>query len=450
MKKILFGAVAAMIALAACETIQPVEEHLERPQENVSAGRPSEAGPVSDSVLFTASLGVQSKTYLDYDGNKYKTLWDATDKILVWDADCFATDNYDGCYEFCNLKSGAGTTQATFAGTLEADSYVALYASQYYMPINGYPAINLPVSQYVSDVDGETNIAPYIWPMIAFSDNKDLEFQNLCSILKVSLTGNGENLRTVTVSAANGEPMSGVAIVYGNENSFEFQFIEDPDDDSVYSWVDYYHSAELSDDPVDCYIVIPAQTYEGGLDVTIVTDQGYMSVSTTNPVTTLRSRFYDMSIEYASDEVLEEETISYMLGNYTIYAESFYNGECSWTLKINETNEYAHTVWFSNLCKDFDSQETRFYGIVSEDKKTITIPFGQETEWHWENGYPITLYGYDGENVITSGALEISIYGDTRSMTLDFEEGIGLAFYIHGEDGGYVDVLLPGIFAVKN
>jgi hypothetical protein len=96
MKKIIFGAVAAMISLAACETIQPIEEPVERPQDGVSVGTSSSASQVaSDSIEFTATLGIQSKTYLEYDGYGYKTLWESEDQILVWDANSYSEYSND-------------------------------------------------------------------------------------------------------------------------------------------------------------------------------------------------------------------------------------------------------------------------------------------------------------------------------------------------------------------
>lgn len=438
---------AAVLALAACETIQQIENPADKPYGGVSVGTPAVGGQSeADSIVFTASLGVQSKTYLDYNGYSYDLLWAENDQILIWDADSLYKDRPQA-YEFCSIKDGIGSSSAKFLGTLQAENYVALYADSYQYPIDGCPAITLPVDQYLWLVYDEYNFGNGAYPMVAVSDGQNFAFQNLCSILKVSITGNGELLKYVTVSAANGEPMAGLAMVHGSGNDFSLEFVGETEEDGVYSWVDYECGVVLSEDPVDCYIVIPAQTYSGGFDITVLTDRGSMGVSSGQSVTTQRSKFYDVAIEFAAEEG-PEESISYMLGDYTLNAESFYYGERSWTLNINKINDYTRTVWFSNLCESYDSEETSFYGFLSEDGRTITMPYGQETAWLYTNGFPITLYGYDGENIITSGALEISIYGDTRYMTLDFDEG--LVFYIHGENGGYVDVLLPGIFAVKN
>ena len=48
--------------------------------------------------------------------------------------------------------------------------------------------------------------------MIAVSDTKDFEFQNLCSILKVSLTGDGEKLAAIHVISKANEALAGGVI----------------------------------------------------------------------------------------------------------------------------------------------------------------------------------------------------------------------------------------------
>lgn len=414
MKKILFGAVAAMIALAACETIQPVEEPLERPQENVSAGRPSEAGSVSDSVLFTASLGVQSKTYLEYDGYKYKTLWDATDNILVWDADCFATDNYDGFYESCNLKSGAGTTQATFAGTLDADSYVALYAYEYYYPYNGYPAINLPAYQGTTYVNGETNISPYFWPMIAVSDTKDFEFQNLCSILKVSLTGDGENLSAIHVTSKGNETLAGDFYI---NDAYELVPYVNASTSLAYSC-----NFILSSEPVDCYIVVPAQYYSQGLSFTVLTDRGNMEVST-GELTTERSRFYDVPIEV--------EPVPMPDG---VYLEPRY----AYSLTPSNAEKFAMVETTPGVFGKFlslESSQTEVYSIVKWEDGVRTVYAGYD---YGTVGYGEHGYSYKWFSVVPFNESQWYIYTDEHTL-----------YYVHLDFNNYLVELLPAKWSVR-
>jgi hypothetical protein len=365
-------------------------------------------------VLFTASLGVQSKTYLEYDGYKYKTLWDATDNILVWDADCFATDNYDGFYESCNLKSGAGTTQATFAGTLEADSYVALYAYEYYYPYNGYPAINLPAYQGTTYVNGETNISPYFWPMIAVSDTKDFEFHNLCSILKLSLTGDGEKLSAIHVTSKGNEALAG-----------DF-YIND-----AYELVPYVNASIrlayscnfiLSSEPVDCYIVVPAQYYSQGLSFTILTDRGNMEVST-GELTTERSRFYDVPIEV--------EPVPMPDG---VYLEPRY----AYSLTPSNAEKFAMVETSPGVFGKFltlESTQTDAYSIVKweDGVKTVYAGYDYGTAGYGEHGY-----SYKWFSVVPFNEAVKYIFTDEHTL-----------YYVHLDFNNYWLELLPARWSVR-
>lgn len=444
MKKIIFGAAAALFMMSACEVIEPVDPNTENQiSVDITMGADQNS---SDPIIFTASLAPQSKTYLDYDGYGYKTKWDEYDQILLWNASELENDN--PTYEFSEIVKGAGTTNAEFIVKMQADSYFALYAQNYSYPAFGTPIIYLPTNQQMRRLDDESNISLGAYPMAAISDGNHLEFHNLCSILKVSVTGNGENLDCIRVSAPNGESISGHMFVVPSDGTFEMISAVDYGAEG-YPWVDFYtHEGDLrlSRTPVDCYIVVPAQNYSGGLKFTVYTSKGLMEVSTDSAVTTSASRFYDVAIEYET----EVESISYMLGSYTMYAESYFAGEISWTMEINESHDDTRTLWFCNLCDGLILQETRFYGILSQDGRTITIPFPQETEYIFDNGYPATLYGFDGQEVFTSGALVVEVYDDQQSMILDFGEEMGMGFFVDGEDGGWCDVLYPGIYAVKD
>lgn len=391
MKKMLYGAVAALMALAACETIQPVEEPLERPQENVSAGRPSEAGSVSDSVLFTASLGVQSKTYLEYDSNKYKTFWSEGDVILIWDPSCFDAGSEDWKYEFCTIKSGAGTSIAKFAGTLEADSYVAIYqdVNTYQGPYNGLPLIYMPNTQYLTDVNGSYNIANGQYPMIAVSNTKELVFQNLCSILKISIKGNGEKLRSISVMSRNGEAISGYANVVGTDACDLLDFV------SYNTSVKYYCSnAVMSSVPIDCYVVVPAQTYSHGLEIFIETSAGSKSIST-EPLTTYRSRFYDVSIDFEPEIMpdgwyLQPMASSPMTSsnahNYALIETS--SGVYEKFMTVSNTCNYTIANWNNGVLEDYASLEygEHAYGDYTYNFYSV-VPFDQ-SQWYYSVADP--------------------------------------------------------------
>lgn len=88
-----------------------------------------------------------------------------------------------------------------------------------------------------------------------------------------------------------------------------------------------------------------------------------------------------------------------------------------------------------------------FYGVVSEDKKSITIPFGQKSEYVYSNGNAVTLNGFDGSIRTTSGNCVATIDQSSGKVVIDFGTEWGFMAYIN--DAGYIAAVLPGIKAVK-
>ena len=349
MKKIFCGVMSAFLMLTACETVRL--EPSDSSSDNID--------PV-DSVVFTASLGVQSKTYLDYNGYSYKALWSSDDNILIWDAACLNEEN-PTAYELCSISSGADTETAEFMGTMKADTYVALYAPYYDYPKEGFPCVHLPMEQYMKIRDGEYNLDDYAYPMVAFSDSKNFEFQNPCSILKVSITGNGEYLESVTVSATNGEPMCGPVVFLSNYGEYEMVFYGETEADGVYSWVDFYAGAYLSGTPVDCYIVVPAQYYSGGLDFYVQTREGIMTVSTGSTVTTTRSKYYDVAIDYVTEVVKEP------------IPDGVYHVPSNMILTYDNASEYVMTETTDGRYEKFDLIHSgEMFYVASVDDGDIT------------------------------------------------------------------------------
>lgn len=371
MKRIYIGiAVAAGLMLSACEAIEsPVV--LEPSDEVVSPQDPSADG--EDGFIFTASLGTDTKTYTEYDPTWgiYKLLWSENDQIIIWDADTMDPEE-QGLYEFCSILNGAGTAYAEFVGKMEAATYVALYANSYFYPEDGLPCIGLSDYQYYSRPDG---IQDHMYPMIAVSDSRNFEFQNICSILKFNITGNGELLDHMVISSGNGEPLAGKATV-GFDEVFEpyLMFSE-----SYYSEITYDCAQYLSDTPIECYVVVPAQLYEGGLDITLFTDHGVMEVSTAPGIQPKRSQIHEVPVDFVVERTLAEE----VSGEYAVTGTYYGGNYAEWTLTITPDEYEGNKVWID--CVTYFSKEAHeqgwgdfgVYAYVSSGLSTLTLPCGQ-------------------------------------------------------------------------
>ena len=145
-----------------------------------------------------------------------------------------------------------------------------------------------------------------------------------------------------------------------------------------------------------------------------------------------------------------DHPLTFMLGAYTATGENYWNGPTTWTMTFYKDAEDDHKVWIDNLFEkaSWAAEDTRYYGIVSDDNTTINIPFGQTSEYTYSNGKPITLLGFDGQSGYDTGSVDVQIVMDGANVTLDF--GTEWGFWVWIEDAGNLNIVKPGITAVKN
>ena len=145
-----------------------------------------------------------------------------------------------------------------------------------------------------------------------------------------------------------------------------------------------------------------------------------------------------------------DHPLSMLLGNYTMSGEDYWDGAAEWDLSLVKDDSDDHMVWFFNICNygsGWADYDTMFYGIVSDDKTTITIPLGQTSEYVYSNGKPITLLGFDGSNGYDTGTTTVTIDQSTGKVVLDFGNEYGFWAWIEG--AGNLAIVNPGLKAVK-
>lgn len=145
-----------------------------------------------------------------------------------------------------------------------------------------------------------------------------------------------------------------------------------------------------------------------------------------------------------------DHPLTFMLGSYTATGVNYWNGPTTWTMTFYKDAEDDHKVWIDNLFEkeSWAADDTRYYGIVSDDNTTLNIPFGQESEYKYSNGKPVTLLGFDGANGYDTGSVDAKIIIDGAKVTIDF--GTEWGFWVWIEDAGNLNIVNPGITAVKN
>lgn len=271
---------AAVALLSSCETFVEQEVSVEV------------LPAVKEQVVFTAGLGADTKTYLEYEEGVYKTRWSEGDKIFLFGTNSDSTY----VYETISIVDGIGTSVGTFAGTVEAENYFAMYG-----PGNVYAGgewvVDLQQYQYSPKLyDEEAEEYMYVdniegngyFPMYAQSSSTTLSFQNLCAILKVGLSGTDYVDNIVLTPNDPTAYVAGRALVELVDGEPQLNFYADSL--GAHS-VCYYLQETLDPAQVkNCYISIPPQTFKGGFKLTINSDKGSMEVNITEDITLERSQ----------------------------------------------------------------------------------------------------------------------------------------------------------------
>lgn len=214
----------------------------------------------ADSVVLDAEMELSLGTKTGLSGmveGMYYPLWREGDEIAVY------VDTEKDASRFV-LNSGNGTTSAEFMGNRFGNSYQALYP--YAMAgelVNGELSLVLPgTQQYAAGSFG-----PDSYPMFAQWKDGRLAFMNLCSVLKISISGEAA-IKSITLTARDTTKfLSGAALLktgYEGEPALEMLA-----GGSSSVRLECKGVELLKDEPKDFHIVIPSQNYIGGFTVGI-------------------------------------------------------------------------------------------------------------------------------------------------------------------------------------
>lgn len=262
----------------------------------LSAGCVQEDFIEETSVDITARMEAEPDTRTSLsglEGGMYYPLWSAGDQIAVY------VDNDADPSKF-SLTSGEGSTVASFAGSRKGDDYIAVYPYDIAGSISdGTVSLTLPQTQkYTKDSFG-----PGAFPMLATgSVNDGLTFMNLCSVLKISLTGTAA-VRSVTLTANDEDTfMSGPASAVTDYTASSESLLSMSAGGSR-SVVLETKGLEISETaPADVFIVVPSQTYKGGFTIEVDTYTETVTKKVSSDITFERSQ-----IRAIRDFVLDSE-----------------------------------------------------------------------------------------------------------------------------------------------
>ena len=147
-----------------------------------------------------------------------------------------------------------------------------------------------------------------------------------------------------------------------------------------------------------------------------------------------------------------DHPLTFMLGTYTVSGEDNWDGDTHWTMTISKDADDVNKVRIRNLA-NFDNAKIIAYGVVSDDKTKLTIPFGQEFEASSDGKSKLPLWGLTDQGQLNkTGSLNVKIITEGSAVSLDFGKEFGFAIPAikDGAPAGYYSIIWPGITAVKN
>ena len=241
----------------------------------------------------------------------YHNLWSDNDEIGV-----FVGENTVSKF---SLKNGAGTSKGEFQGEFKDPNGVSMEKAAVYpfAIVNGKSGSSVSVTLPEEQLYKADNIADGALPMVAVANGSELNFKNLCSVLKISMTGS-LTVNSITFTANNSNvKVSGDASVDTGNTTLTMA------DNAGSRLVLKCDGVKLSDTTTEFFIVVPSQTYTGGFSLIIDTDNGKVLKSITSDVSIKRSELYRITpfecmIDGGNDNIIfeDENFKAYMVANF--------------------------------------------------------------------------------------------------------------------------------------
>ena len=256
----------------------------------------------------------------------YHNLWSDNDEIGV-----FVGENTVSKF---SLKNGAGTSKGEFQGEFKDPNGVSMEKTAVYpfAIVNGKSGSSVSVTLPEEQLYKADNIADGALPMVAVANGSELNFKNLCSVLKISMTGS-LTVNSITFTANNSNvKVSGDASVDTGNTTLTVA------DNAGSRLVLKCDGVKLSDTTTEFFIVVPSQTYTGGFSLIIDTDNGKVLKSITSDVSIKRSELYRITpfecmIDGGNDNIIfeDENFKAYMVANFDTDSD----GEISYEEALN-------------------------------------------------------------------------------------------------------------------
>lgn len=356
----------------------------------------SNAAVSGDRTIITATLsedGADSKTQMlpGSDADSYKVVWQAGDAIKT---------NGITSTEINISSANASSATFTFDGGVFDAPYYAVYPTAVASGFeNNKYTLTLPEEQAYA---GSDKFAPESALMLGYSATSgNVAFKHAMAYIRLTLTSGENPIKSVKLESNNQEALSGSFTAVCTDGIWTMS-------EGSTASVTLNCGAEGAAIGEKMLIAIPADTYEGGLTVTVTdTKNHYMARKATNSFTAEMGGIYDMAFEFVAQGTVVEGNIDInTVDDWTAFAKAVTGGD---------TYEGKTITLQSNLTVDtyFEYANGTFEGTFDGNGKTMTAN---------GNKYPLfCIIGKTGivKNLTTDGKYtEFISYGEAGNATI--------------------------------
>ena len=234
-------------------------------KEEITPDEPQGSGKTV--TLTVRSAGPDTKTWLGEGG---KVMWSDVDRIII-----------NGSY-YDVIPDENDPSSATVTGVYESSEYMASYPEWTGEDENNF-IVNVSQEQ---PYDAQMNLKE-INPMLGYTTGSELVFHNMAAIIRLGITGNGEQIERITLVRNDGEPVAGSFLVPKDDvKSGEFadtydSFISDEYyQPSMYVTLDGAYT-ELGPEPAYFYLAVAPDAYPEGFTVYVRDREGNYAIQST-------------------------------------------------------------------------------------------------------------------------------------------------------------------------
>lgn len=237
-------------------------------KEEITPDEPQGSGKTV--TLTVRSAGPDTRTLLGEGG---KVMWTEGDRIRI----------NSGYYDV--IPDENDPSSATVSGVYESSEYMASYPEWTGEDENNF-IVTVSQEQYYgvsSDVQmdlRETN------PMLGYTTGSELVFHNMAALIRLGITGNGQQIERITLVRNDGEPVAGAFLVPKADvksgdfaDTYDSFMSDDYYQPSMYVTLDAY--TELGPEPTYFYLAVAPDAYPEGFTVYVRDGEGNYAIQST-------------------------------------------------------------------------------------------------------------------------------------------------------------------------